>query len=248
MPTGDTYTVPGLVRGLTLLQTFTPQRPEQTLGQLAEALGITRSAAFRTVHTLVAEGFLLTVGDGRRFRLGPAVLRLSFGYLASRELMEIAHAPLEALRDTRDWSCHLGILDGRHVLYLIRFPATDGMSSLIHVGSRLPAVRTAMGRVLLKQRSEAGIRRLLADQPDPMVASAVHNWQQDRHARVVTHIGSFESGLCSVAAPILDMSGAIVAAVSATKCADAVPAEVEQDILRTAAIISRGLGHVEQSP
>lgn len=242
----DPYSVPGLVRGLRLLQVFTPQRPEQSLSQLARALGITRSAAFRTVHTLVQEGFLLPLPDGRTYRLGPAVLRLSYGYLASRELLEVAQAPLEALRDQHDWSCHLGVLDGRHVLYLIRLPASDGLSSLVHVGSRLPATRTAMGRVLLAQKSEAAIRKLMTDQPEPAVTAAVQSWNKDRNAECVVHIGSFESGLCSVAAPVFDLSGSVVAAISATKASESVPPRIERSVVETAATISRGMCWSEQ--
>ena len=169
----DPYSVPALVRGLTLLQAFTPHRPEQTMAQLADTLGITRSAVFRSVHTLVQEGFLLPVRDGTHFRLGPAVLRVSYGYLASRELLEVAQKPLEALRDQQNWSGHLGVLDGRHILYLIRLPAADGLSSLVHVGSRLPATRTAMGRVLLAQKSERPGKRSLAS-PLPGRVNARH--------------------------------------------------------------------------
>ncbi len=238
----DPYTVPGLVRGLTMLQAFTPQQPEQTLSQLAKALGITRSAAFRTVHTLVQEGFLLPVRDGHHFRLGPAVLRLSYGYLASRELLEVAQTPLETLRDACDWSAHLGVLDGRHVLYLIRLPASDGLSSLVHVGSRLPATGTAMGRVLLAETAEAEVRRRLIDQPARAIERALADWRQDQGARCVVHVGSFETGLCSVSAPVFDMSGNAVAAISATKLADSVPAGVKNDVLNAALTISRGLG------
>lgn len=238
----DPYSVPALVRGLTLLQAFTPQRPEQTMAQLAQTLGITRSAVFRTVHTLVQEGFLLPVRDGNHFRLGPAVLRVSYGYLASRELLEVAQKPLEALREAQDWSGHLGVLDGRHILYLIRLPASDGLSSLVHVGSRLPATMTAMGRVLLTQKTEPQIRRLLEGQPKSTIDKAIAVWKKDRISPSVIHNGSFETGLCSVAAPILDMSGDIVAAISATKQTDTVPACVEREVLKTAFAISRAMG------
>ncbi|WP_224814734.1 IclR family transcriptional regulator [Hasllibacter sp. MH4015] len=238
----DPYSVPALVRGLSLLQTFTPERSEQTMAQLAQSLGITRSAVFRTVHTLVEEGFLLPVRDGTHFRLGPSVLRVSYGYLASRELLEVAQKPLEALRDGQDWSGHLGVLDGRHILYLIRLPASDGLSSLVHVGSRLPATLTAMGRVLLTQKSEPDLRRLLDGQPKNAVEKALAAWRQDRARPSVIHNGSFESGLCSVAAPIFDMSGEIVAAISATKQTDQVPEPVEREVLATAHNISRAMG------
>lgn len=238
----DPYSVPALVRGLTLLQAFTPHRPEQTMAQLAQTLGITRSAVFRTVHTLVQEGFLLPVRDGHHYRLGPAVLRVSYGYLASRELLEVAQKPLEAMRDDLDWSGHLGVLDGRHILYLIRIPASDGLSSLVHVGSRLPAALTAMGRVLLTQKTEPQIRRALEGQPKGAIEKSVAAWKEDRLRPTVIHNGSFETGLCSVAAPVFDMSGDIVAAISATKQTDNVPTAVEQEVLATARAISRALG------
>ncbi|KPQ18547.1 MAG: pca regulon transcriptional regulator PcaR [Rhodobacteraceae bacterium HLUCCO18] len=244
----DPYSVPGLVRGLTLLQTFTPQRPEQTMAQLAQTLGITRSAVFRTVHTLVQEGFLLPVRDGNHFRLGPAVLRVSYGYLASRELLEVAQKPLEALRDAQDWSGHLGVLDGRHILYLIRLPASDGLSSLVHVGSRLPATMTAMGRVLLSRKTEPQIRRLLEGQPKAATEKALAAWRKDSASPSVIHNGSFETGLCSVAAPIHDMSGEVVAAISATKQTDTVPASVEREVLKTAYAISRAMGWNAPAP
>ena len=135
MSDSDPYNVPGLVRGLAVLRSFTPQRSEQSLADIARSLGVTRSAAFRTVHTLVSEGYLLEVSGKSRYCLGPQVLRLNYGLLASRELLEVAQKPLEALRDDLDWSTHLAVLDGRHVLYLLRYPATDGLSSLVHVGS-----------------------------------------------------------------------------------------------------------------
>jgi len=244
----DPYIVPGLVRGLSFLQAFTPQNPEQNLSQLSKAMGITRSAAFRTVHTLVQKGFLLPARDGHHFRLGPAVLRLSYGYLASRELLEVAQTPLESLRDAQDWSAHLGVLDGRHILYLIRLSASDGLSSLVHVGSRLPATRTAMGRILLAQKSEAEVRKLLVDQPAGAVSAAIKTWARDQDAKCVVHNGSFESGLCSVAAPVFDMSGASVAAISATKVAETVPADIEQAVLRAAMTVSTGLGWKKNRP
>ena len=157
----------------------------------------------------------------------------------------MAQTPLEAFRDSLDWSGHLGVLDGRHILYLIRHPATDGLSSLVHVGSRLPATHTAMGRVLLAQKSEPQIRKLLADQPKHSLITAMKSWNIDRTAESVIHIGSFENGLCSVAAPVFDMSGSVVAAISATKVADNVPIGVEKKVLKTAKAISIGLGWKE---
>jgi DNA-binding IclR family transcriptional regulator len=242
MSVDDPYRVPGLVRGLAALQVFTPSRPELSLSELAAELGVTRSAAFRTVHTLVSEGYLLAVRDNR-FRLGPSVLRLSYGYLASRELLEVAQGPLETLRDEIDWSTHLGVLDGRHVLYLLRLPATRGLSSLVHVGSRLPAATTAMGRIFLGQKSERQVRQLYSGDLDRGALERVlQTARADRDADHVQSIGRFESGISSVAAPVRDLSGQVVAAMSATNVTDVVPEAVVRAVTRSAAAISMGLG------
>ncbi|MEO0361069.1 MAG: IclR family transcriptional regulator [Pseudomonadota bacterium] len=238
----DPYIVPGLVRGLAALRAFTPDRPELTLGDIATELGVTKSAAFRTVHTLAAEGYLLAIPGQQRFRLGPAVQRLSYGYHASRELLDVVGPVLERLRDLTDWSTHLGVLDGRHVLYLQRFAATHGLSSLVHVGSRLPAAATSMGRVLLAGRTEADIRRIYRDVTAGELSRVIATRERDRRSGVVVSVGNFESGLCSVAAPIRDIAGHVVAAISATRIRDDVPDEIVAKVAEAAQTTSVALG------
>jgi len=238
----DPYTVPGLMRGLAVMQAFTPTTPELTLSEIAAKLEITRSAAFRSVHTLVSAGYLLPGRDANHYRLGPAVMRLSYGYHASRELLDVAHPVLEKLRDESDWSTHLGVLDGRHVLYLLRLPATKGLSSLVHVGSRLPAATTAMGRIFLAQRSEKQVRQLYADLDPGSLQRLLETCASDQRADHVQSIGRFESGISSVAAPIMDMSGQVVAAMSATNVTETVPPGVVEAVKRAGTAISIGLG------
>ncbi len=238
----DPYLVPGLIRGLAVLRVFTPLTPELTLSAIARSLGITRSAAFRAVHTLVSEGYLLATSDGKAYWLGPAVVRLSYGYHASRELLEVAQPVLARVRDEFDWSTHLGVLDGRHVLYLIRLPASGGMASLVHVGSRLPAVTTALGRVLLAGKDAAVLRKLYADLDPKAQARLLARAADDAARGIAESLGSFESGLSSVAAPVLDPAGEVIAAISATRSTPSVPAQVGAALSAAATRISRGLG------
>jgi len=238
----DPYRVPALVRGLQALQCFTPTSPELSLTEIAAALGVTRSAAFRTVHTLQSQGYLLATGNGGKFRLGPSVLRLTYGYHASRELLEIARPPLEKLRNDTDWSTHLGVLDGKHVLYLERFPATGGLSSLVHVGSRLPAASTAMGRIFIANREESAIRKMYSDLDQGSIHKILRGRELDQSQPFVESVGRFESGLCSIAAGIRDMSGAVIAAISATQMTSNVPGDIPDRVLHAADAISIGLG------
>ncbi|MEM9049541.1 MAG: IclR family transcriptional regulator [Pseudomonadota bacterium] len=253
----DRYLVPGLVRGLTVLQIFSPERRELTLSEIARQLGTTRSAAFRTVYTLTHLGYLLHDVRRKSYALGPAVLRLGYGYLAPRELVEVALPVLEDLRDAIDWSTHLGVRDGRHVLYMLRAPSHTGFSSIVQVGSRLPAAVTSMGRVLLAGLSEAEVTALFrgasaeasTGRSPRSLADLLAQWRADRTSGFVVQHGRFESGVRSIAAPVRDLNGTVIAAINAAryviaeqpKALTAASREV-QAVLRSAAEISRQLG------
>ncbi|MDK3020188.1 IclR family transcriptional regulator [Pseudodonghicola flavimaris] len=245
----DRYIVPGLVRGLRALGVFSPERKELTLADLARELGLSRSAAFRTAYTLTQMGFLLQDPRSKTYSLGPAVLRLGYGYMATRELVEIALPEIERLRDETDWSTHLGVRDGDRVLYMLRCPSRMGMGSIVHVGSRLPAANTTMGRVLLADVDEATLIALYRDQTGPgrSFAEIRAHWARDRAAETVEQIGSFEAGIASVAAPVRDMSGRVIAAINATRATEdsgPISPELRAAVRKTGQRISALLGGV----
>lgn len=221
----DRYLVPGLTRGLAVLDAFKPERRELSLSDIARILGLSRSAVFRTVYTLTHLGYLIGDSRGHTYRLGPAVLRLGHGYMADRELVQIALPELERLRDETDWSAHLGIRDGRSVLYLLRVPSRMGMGSIVHVGSRLPAAATTMGRALLTDLDEDSLIAVYRDEgyerspgtTPRSLSDLIGQWRRDRDSETIVQIGSFERGIASVAAPVRDMSGGVVAAINATR-------------------------------
>jgi len=86
----ERYIVPGLARGLQMLQSFTRDRQEQTVGEMAKRVGVSRSSAFRIVYTLEACGFLRRIEDSRRYQLGSRVLELGYSFLAGKDLIEVA--------------------------------------------------------------------------------------------------------------------------------------------------------------
>lgn len=252
-PGSDRYLVPGLIRGLQALSAFTPDRRDMTLSDIARVLNLSRSAAFRSVYTLAQMGYLLHDEDRKTYSLGPAVMRLGFGYPATRELVEVALPELARLRNETDWSTHLGVRDGALVLYMLRVPSRLGLGSIVHVGSRLPAASTTMGRVLLADLDEETIVALYRDRAalgggrnrDPGMSDLLAQWRRDRQSELVTQIGSFEAGITSVAAPLRDMSGKVIAAINATQSVDdraAIPSHICEAVQATAQKISTLLG------
>ncbi|MBY0336226.1 MAG: IclR family transcriptional regulator [Acetobacteraceae bacterium] len=252
----DRYLVPGLIRGIEVLQAFTPERRHMTLSEVASAIGITRAAAFRVVYTLERLGLLVQNRASRAYALGPQVLRLGYGYLASRDLVEVAVPQLEALRDRTGWSAHLGLLEGREVVYLARCPTRGSLASVVQVGSRLPAHATSMGRVLLSALDETAVRALYPERRLPpggggraatTLSALLAQLRADRARGFVAHIAGYEAGVASVAAPLRDVSGQVVAAINLAAVAlltreGELEGPIAREVVATAQGISRALG------
>ncbi len=251
----DRYIVPGLSRGLEVLLAFTPERRRMTLTEMGQAVGVTRSAVFRIAYTLQQRGFLTYDAGTRTYALGPQVLRLGYGYLASRDLVEVALPHLEALRDRTGWSAHLGVLEGREVVYLARLPTRRSLSSVVQVGTRLPAHATTMGRVLLSALSSAQLKDLYAGvalqaygpQTPTKLPALLAQAEADRMAGFVAHVAGYEAGVASVAAPVRDVTGATVAAINVSTVAlltseEELRGPLTQEVVAAAGRISAALG------
>jgi DNA-binding IclR family transcriptional regulator len=251
----ERYLVPALIRGLAILQELSGQR-RLTLSEVAAALDVTRSSAYRLLFTLCHLGFVDFDTDTKTYALGSQVLRLGYGYLASRDLVEVAMPHLVRLRDRTGWSAHLGELHGRDVVYLARVATRRSIASTVHVGARLPARTTTMGRILLSGLSDDAVRELYRDErfaagdgnAPATSAGLIGQLALDRANGFVVQNSGFEPGVDSIAAPIRDMTGDIVGAINISVVAlltsDAeLNGPLKAEVLAAADAISRDLGH-----
>jgi DNA-binding IclR family transcriptional regulator len=249
------YLVPGLERGLSILALFTPERPQWSLSDVAREMGVSRSSVFRLMYTLEKCGFVRRIGE-RQYCLGSKVLSLGFNFVSGHDVVDVSRPHLERLRDIVGASSHLGVLEGAEVIYLVRVPSRQALISNIGVGSRLPAVTTTMGRMLLCEHDAAALRALYrragaaapAD-PERMSEDAfVEMIADDRHRGVIATSSRYEAGMTSVAAPVRDREGRIVAAINVSApetmlaLADA-RAQVVPHVVATARLISGALGY-----
>lgn len=251
----ERYTVPALERGLKLLGLFS--RDERTLGaaDIARRLEIPRASAFRLLHTLETLGFIERAGEAPLYRLGPAVLRLGFEYLASLEITEHARPLLDALRDATGHSAHLVLRDGRDVVFAARAPGANSTFHSIQVGARLPAHATALGRVLLADLDCDALSALFGGEALPAhgaqtpasVGELAARIAHDRGAGYGLSEGGFESGISAIAAPVRDAAGRVAAALSITIpvpriAPEALPGLIER-VREAAARLSERIGH-----
>lgn len=254
----DKYSVPGLERGLRLLCEFNRQDKTLSAPELARRLDVPRSTVFRLLATLERMGFVERTDGGRDYRLGMAVLRLGFEYLASLELTEIGRPLLERLRDEIGYSCNLVVRDGRSIVYVAKSVTQTAFASHVTVGTRLPAHATVLGRVLLEDLSLAQLRDLYPEEHLEVFSSNTPKTvvelfdmvQKDKERGFVLQEGFFETSISTVAAPIRDHSGHVVAAMGATIPSPHIDADQLDSIVArvrdTAAELSRLLDHSPQ--
>jgi IclR family pca regulon transcriptional regulator len=216
----QSHHVQSLARGLSVITAFGPDTPELSLSDVARATGLTRAAARRFLLTLVDLGHVRQ--DGKLFRLTPRVLTLGYAYLSSVSLPGIAEPHLERLVREVHESSSMSVLDGHDIVYVARVPTSRIMTVAINVGTRFPAYATSMGRVLLAGLDEPALEEHLATLDlerftDHTVASL-----DDLRARIAeTRAHGYalvdqelEHGLRSIAAPVRNRHGKVVAAVN----------------------------------
>ena len=234
----DKYSVPGLERGLKILAQFSRETPTLSAPELARRLQVPRTTIFRLLVTLENLGFVERLNNGRDFQLGTAVLRLGFEYLASLSITELSRPILERLRNDTGYSSNLVIRDGRDIVYVQKMAPVSVFSSSVHIGTRLPAHATVLGRVLLSHHTLEELRALYPEEnlrtfnphTPPTVPDLYRLVQTDKARGYVLEEGFFETNISSIAAPVFDESGRVVAAMGMTVPALHVP-ELDRDML-----------------
>ena len=212
--------VQSLERGLAVIRAFGAATPSLTLSEVARATGLTRAATRRFLLTLGDLGYVRS--DGRYFELTPRVLELGYAFLSSMTLPEVAEPHLERLVAEVHESSSVSVLDDDDIVYVARVPTSRIMRVSINVGTRFPAYATSMGRVLLAGLEPEELDAFLARAElvrlsartitaEPKLRAELARVRRQGWAMVDQEL---EEGLRSVAAPIRDRAGQVVAAVN----------------------------------
>ncbi|GIV80035.1 IclR family transcriptional regulator [Litorilinea aerophila] len=243
-----------VVRALSLLKAFSDARPAWHLTELAQAVGLNKTTAYRLLSTLERAQFLVRDPATGAYRLGPELIALGASALRSNDLRSISRPSLEALAAETGETTSLEILVNDQVLILDEVSTRYRLGVSQDVGSRLPAHATSTGKVLLAHQPAAMVEALL-QQPlarltertlvDPTMLR--QELEQVRRQGYAVAAGELEAGFVAVAAPIFDHHRQVVAAVSvggpSTRLNEAHwPALVEQ-VQRCARHISHQLGY-----
>lgn len=231
---GSRYTVPALAWGLEILSYFTHEKRVLSGAQLAKMAGLPRASVFRMLQTLEYAGYLDKVGEQGThpsYRLGVAVLRLGFEFLSSMELTEQGRPVIESLSDACGHSSHIVVRDGRDVVFVAKALGRFATFHAIHVGARLPAHATVLGRVLMADLSLQDITQLYANHAmksftasTPVTPQALKTAIEEAAKEgIAVSQGGFESGISTIAAPVFNGEKQVCAAISVTVLSSKIP-------------------------
>jgi IclR family pca regulon transcriptional regulator len=228
---GDPNFMTSLARGLLVIQSFSPQHPQMTISQLAVKTGLSRAAVRRCLYTLTKLGFA-GAEDGSRYALRTRMLTLSNTYSASSSLSTSAQPIIERMSSMLRESFSVATLDGDDIVYVARANVNRVMVAVdLHIGSRLPAYCTSMGRVLLAYQTQEQMEQYLERvQLTPYTTRTVNTAEKLRLAlRNVRRNGyalvdqELEVGLRSLAVPVFSPSGRVVATINLSGHAPRMP-------------------------
>jgi len=225
--------IEAIARGLDVIRAFGPGQPAMSLAAVAGASDLPRPTARRILLTLEQLGYVRQVGAGG-YELTPRVLDLGMSYVLSRGLWEVARPHMEALVARTRESSSIAQLDGSDIVYVARVAVPKIVTLAVTIGTRFPAMQTSLGKVLLAALPLAEAERVLAE---PSRSGITPRWQPDatERAAALREVRArgwaltdeqLAHGIRSVAVPLRDGDGRVIAALNVNSHAAETPLEV----------------------
>jgi DNA-binding IclR family transcriptional regulator len=204
-----------------VLKAFLTREESIGVSELSRRLGLGKSAVHRLLTTLLAEGLVEQDPRTGGYRLGIVMFELGEAVKVHLDLHAAAGPVLAQLREQTGESSQVGVLDGDEVVYVDRLESAHTLRLFTETGRRVPAHCTSSGKVLLAHCREATRERILAR---PLPALTPHTITDPDALRAelaairargwAEAVNEREIGVASIASPIRDVRGDVVAALS----------------------------------
>jgi IclR family transcriptional regulator, pca regulon regulatory protein len=229
--------IEAIARGLDVIRAFGPGQPVMSLAGVAAASDLPRPTARRILLTLEQLGYVRAASGqsgGGGYELTPRVLDLGMSYVLSRGLWEVARPHMEALVAQTRESTSIAQLDGSDIVYVARVAVPKIVTLAVTIGTRFPAMQTSLGKVLLAALPLAEAERVLAE---PSRSGITTRWQPDaaERAAALREVRArgwaltdeqLAPGIRSVAVPLRDGEGRVIAALNVNSHAAETPLDL----------------------
>lgn len=258
-PVGDTQVLASVSNAARLLKEFGKGDREIGVSELARRLGLGKSTTHRLLHTLTVEKLLEQDTDTGGYRLALTMHELGASVQSAIDLHSASNPVIEQLRNITKETVQIAVLDGRHVVYVERRESPQTVRLFGRVGHRNDAHSTSTGKVLLAHLPAADLDVLLAGWRLPRKTQYTISDQATLRAQLqivlgqgwAENVNESEVGVASIAAPIRDSRGVVVAALSIagplTRMEGATLRRYVRPVTEAAAAISRRMGYAESS-
>jgi DNA-binding IclR family transcriptional regulator len=220
-----------------------------SLGDLADRLGLTRSTTHRLASALTDRRYLTFVPRSG-YSLGPKLLELGFRVRDELDLPRVAGPQLERLALLTEDTVHLGVLERGQVLYLDKIAGKRRINISSRVGELQPVPSTGLGKALILDHDEQAWINFFRTEDGRQRTLPLNEWlaRMRMYARLgyAFDLEENEDQIRCVAAPIRDVAGRIIAAISVSSAAQYMSDQRMQalttDVVETARRISEDLG------
>ncbi len=248
--------VPALHRGLDILEALLDQ-PQWSAPDLGRRLGLPRSTVHDLVSALVVRGYLVPCdGHPVRFRLGARLAQLGAAFGGQLDLVREATPLVERVAATCEETVNLAILDGAHVIYLVKVDSIHPIRMVSAVGRRLPAHCTSLGKAMLAELPVEHLRTLYPERAPleamtpfsiTTVAALRARLAEVRRTGIAYDDRESDEGMWCVGAPVRDHTGDVIAGLSIStpmmRRTPATDTEWVRLVREGAAELSARLGH-----
>jgi DNA-binding IclR family transcriptional regulator len=241
-------------RVVTVLETLAATPTGLSFTDLLTKLGLPRSSLHGLLQTLVRSKMVVYEAESKRYHFGPKIWELSMAYYHRIHLVPIAWPYLQRLRDAFDQTVQMGVLDGTDILYVAKVESSHPLQLVSHVGSRLPAYATGLGKALLATQDLDTLEKTWREHPFQSFTDVTittfdalrGELDKIRQQGYALDCGEYSSDVRCIAYPILGFQNFGVAAISVSMPVDsfteAVLMRLAQELQRVGQLLSTQVG------
>lgn len=240
----EDHRISSVANALALIEMFMNQRTVR-VSEASRHLGVARSTAHRLLQTLKSQGYVEQHSETRVYSPGPTLVRVAVSVVRDLDIRSVARPIMADLVSLMDETVHLSVLRGSETLFIESIETSRPLRVGVRTGLSVPAHATASGRVLLAELSTEQLHKkipltVLDRLTDRTIAGREELeavLRQVREQGFATSIGESEDGVASVAVPIRNSKGGIVAALAVS----APPSRLSTgDTQRVAVVLAEG--------
>jgi len=209
-----TENVRAVGRALEILLAFTPQDYELSAGELLKRVDLSRPTLYRLLYTLQEQGFIMSVGEPQRFRLGPAVAKLAHVWTSSLDLSVIAEPVVRRLWEETGETVAVFVPQGALRLCISELPSPQPLNFKRGVGYTERIARGATGRAILAhlKATPQQMREYIRDTGID-VKELEQELAQVRKRGYATSRNELIQGAVALAAPFFDRNGVVAGSI-----------------------------------